>query len=95
VRSLRWIVRVVLASALAFGVGYVPLRVLGGGGLQRARRLGEDLDRLKKDIEEQKRVNARLRDEAAALGDDPAAIERVARDQMGLVREGEIVFQFE
>ena len=80
---------------MALGVGYVPLRVLGGGGIQRARRLSEDLNRLKKEVEEQKRVNAQLRDEAAALRDDPAAIERVSRDQMGLVRDGEIVFQFE
>jgi len=84
-----------LATALAAGIGYIPLRVIGGGGIQRARRLSQDLDRLRKEVEEQKRTNARLRDEARALRDDPAAIERVSRDQMGLVREGEVVFQFE
>ena len=94
-RSLRWAIRVVLATALAAGIGYIPLRVIGGGGIQNARRLSQDLDRLRKEVAEQKRINTRLRDEATALRDDPAALERVARDQMGLVREGEVVFQFE
>ena len=95
VRSLRWAIRLVLAAALAAGIGYIPLRVIGGGGIQTARRLSQDRDRLREEVEEQKRQNARLADEATALRDDPAALERVARDQMGLVREGEIVFQFE
>ena len=29
------------------------------------------------------------------LSDDPAAIERIARDELGMIREGEIVFQFD
>ncbi len=35
--------------------------------------------------------NDRLSREAAALRDDPAAIERVARSDLGWVRPGEIV----
>jgi cell division protein FtsB len=28
------------------------------------------------------------------LRDDPAAVERIARDQLGMVRRSEVVFQF-
>ncbi len=94
-RGIRWAVRILLASGMALAVGTIPARLLGGGGIQRARRLSEDLERLQAEVEEQRRVNAKLREEADALRDDPAAIERVSRDQLGLVREGEIVFQFE
>lgn len=41
----------------------------------------------------QKRLeNARLRDEIRRLRDDPAAIEAVAREDLGLMRRDEIVF---
>jgi cell division protein FtsB len=31
----------------------------------------------------------------ARLRDDPAALERIARDDLGLVRQTEVVFQFQ
>ena len=94
-RSPRWVLRLLAAAALAAGIGYLPLRVIGGGGIQRARLLTADLARLRQKVEAQRQENARLREEAAGLREDPRAIERVARDELGWVREGEIVFQFE
>jgi cell division protein FtsB len=49
------------------------------------RELGASLDSLR-------RENATLRDEARRLKEDPATIESLARDQLGLIRPGEIVF---
>jgi cell division protein FtsB len=49
------------------------------------RELGASLDSLR-------RENAKLRDEARRLKEDPATIESLARDQLGLIRPGEIVF---
>jgi cell division protein FtsB len=36
----------------------------------------------------------RLRIEVTQLKDDPAAVERIARDELGMVRKSEVVFQF-
>ena len=36
----------------------------------------------------------RLRIEVRRLRDDPAAVERIARDELGMVRKSEVVFQF-
>jgi cell division protein FtsB len=36
----------------------------------------------------------RLRRQVQNLRDDPTAVERIARDELGLVRKSEIVFQF-
>lgn len=36
--------------------------------------------------------NERLRDEAQRLRDEPAAIEEIARDELGLIRPGERLF---
>jgi len=92
---MRWLFRLFSATLLAVGIGYLPLRVIGGGGIQKARLLTADLQRLRHQVEAQRRKNARLREEATALRQHPRAIERVARDELGWVREGEIVFQFE
>ncbi len=35
-----------------------------------------------------------LRARVAKLRDDPAAVERLARDELGLIRQSEVVFQF-
>jgi cell division protein FtsB len=55
----------------------------------RARRQYEQLAR---SLEDLKRENARLRDEARRLREDPTAIESLAREELGLVRPGEVVF---
>ena len=55
----------------------------------RARRQYEQLARSLDDL---KRENARLRDEARRLREDPTAIESLAREELGLVRPGEVVF---
>jgi cell division protein FtsB len=54
----------------------------------RARRSYEASTRQLNDL---KRENARLRDLARRLRTDPATIEGVARGQLGLVRDGEIL----
>jgi cell division protein FtsB len=55
----------------------------------RARRQAEELAA---SIARQKAENARLREEVERLEDDPAAIEEVARRELGLIRPGEKVF---
>lgn len=66
--------------------------LFGDGGLLelwqekgRARALGREVEALRFD-------NGRLADEVNALRRDPRAIERVAREELGLIRPGETVF---
>ena len=49
-------------------------------------------DELAREIDELRGENARLTAEIAALRSDPAAIERIAREELGLARPGETVF---
>lgn len=43
-------------------------------------------------VEALKLENVKLREKAASLRDDPSAIEAVAREELGLIREGELLF---
>ena len=92
-----------VSSALAFLLPFallvtaivaVPLRILDEQGLPRYRALTEEL----REVEAQNdRLEREVRDLALwveALERDPAAIERIARDELGMIRDGELVFQF-
>ena len=55
----------------------------------RARKEGEELSAT---IARERTENARLREDARRLAEDPAAIEEVARRELGLIKPGERVF---
>ena len=65
--------------------------LVGERGLIATRRARQDAAALTADIDRLKAENAALRDEARRLTDDPAAIERAARRDLGMIRPGEIV----
>ena len=66
--------------------------LVGERGLLAILRARQEYDQLAAAIAQQRAENARLRDQARRLRDDPAAIEEVARRELGLIRPGERVF---
>lgn len=53
---------------------------------------GSEHRRLEREIDQLRRDNRRMRSEARRLREDPAAIEAIARRELGLIRPGEVVF---
>ena len=80
-----------LGVALALGVA----SALGEGGLSRVSRLRAERDRAAARNTSLAAENAQLIARVEALRGDPEVIATVARDQLGLVRPGEIVIRFE
>jgi cell division protein FtsB len=78
---LLFVAAVIVVDALVGEQGLLAMR--------RAQRQSEELARA---IARQRAENARLRDEVRRLTEDPAAIEEVARRELGLIRPGETVF---
>ena len=66
--------------------------LVGERGLVAMLRARRDYDGLSATIARQRTENARLREEARRLRDDPTAIEEIARRELGLIKEGERVF---
>ena len=85
----RRIVQTVLLFIAAVIVVDALVGEQGLFAMLRARRQAEELAAT---IARQKAENARLREEVKRLNDDPAAIEEVARRELGLIRPGEKVF---
>lgn len=91
----RWIFRLVLACGLAIGLGYLPYKAYGPQGMGKALRLEHDLDTLTRRNRELRRENQVLRRRIKQLNDDRAVIEKVAREELGMVRPEDIVFQLQ
>ena len=72
----------------------VPLRILAEEGLPRYRALQAEQVDLDAQNERMRREVRDLQREVEALRTDPGAIERIARDELGMVRPGEVIFQF-
>lgn len=66
--------------------------LVGERGLLAMLRARHEGDRLSATIARQRAENARLRDQARRLREDPTAIEEIARRELGLIKPGERVF---
>lgn len=79
---------------MVMAVMTVPTLVLDEQGLPRYRNLRSELRELRASNEDLVREIATLKGEIEALRTDPAYVERIARDELGMVRDEELVFQF-
>jgi cell division protein FtsB len=66
--------------------------LVGDRGLLAMKRARREYDTAAQSLTRQRTENARLREEARRLREDPAAIEELARGELGLIRPGEWVF---
>jgi cell division protein FtsB len=66
--------------------------LVGDRGLVAMLRARHEYDQLSASIARQRAENARLRDLARRLREDPKTIEEIARRELGLIRPGERVF---
>jgi cell division protein FtsB len=80
---------------LVFVTVVVPLRVLETEGLPRYRALRAELHATRATNDRMRREVLQLRERVARLQSDPEALERIARDELGMLRNDEIVFQFD
>ncbi len=79
---------------LVLSIVSVPLSILDDEGLPRYRALKGELAEIERVNDRLRREVEQLHREADSLRIDPQAIERIARDELGMIREDEILFQF-
>ena len=79
---------------LALGLLLLLLQdIFGTHGVLAMRRSQKEAAEIRKEIERLDEENRRLQDRVKALKSDPTAIERIAREEMGLARPGELIFK--
>ncbi len=68
--------------------------ILRPEGLPRMRAVDHELESVQAENRGLKRDIGDLKSEVQHLRDDPAAVEHIARAELGMVRKSEVVFQF-
>jgi cell division protein FtsB len=72
-------------------IAYVPYHVYARSGLARTLELRRELATVRAHNADLKEETQKLARQAEALRDDPDAIERVARLELGWVKPGEVI----
>jgi len=67
--------------------------IFGEHGFLAMRRAQKEVAQLQQEIQQLNDENARLADQVKALKTDPRIIERIAREEMGLAKPGELIFK--
>ena len=83
--------KVVVGILVLVILGYT---VFGENGLLNLIRYQKQTQALVRELARVKAENERLREEVRQLQSDPAYIERLAREELGMVKPGELVIQF-
>ena len=81
-------------ALMVMAIMTVPTLVLDEQGLPRYRNLRGEVQELRESNAELVREIATLKGEIEALRTDSTYVERIARDELGMVRAEEFVFQF-
>jgi cell division protein FtsB len=87
---LRRNVRTILSFAL---LALLAHDVFGPHGFIAMRRTQKEIDQIQEQIGKMNDENKSLADQVSSLKSDPKAIERIAREEMGLARPGEMIFK--
>ena len=85
-RNLNWF----LITALAL---LMLQDIFGTHGVLAMRRSQQEAADIRKKIDQLDAENQKLQDRVKSLKTDPAAIEKIAREEMGLARPGEYIFK--
>lgn len=86
--------RVLPVAILIMAVIGAPVMIFSPEGLPRLRGLERELGQVEDETAELGREIEALRGRVQRLRDDPTAVERIARDNLGMLRQTEVVFQF-
>ncbi len=86
--------RVRLRLVVVLLLAVVAASVMGNRGLFQLYQMHRDKAALEREIEELAAVNAKLAEEVRAMRTDPGRIEAIAREDLGLVKPGELVYEF-
>ena len=91
----RWAIeRALPVGLLVVAVVGAPVMIFSREGMPRLEAVEQEFETVEKENAALRREIDVLRAQVTRLRDDPAALEQLARDELGLVRQNEVVFQF-
>jgi cell division protein FtsB len=67
--------------------------IFGAHGYLAMRRTQQEIKKVTKDLDQLNKENSELEQEVRELKTDPRKIEKIARDELGLARPGEVIIK--
>ena len=67
--------------------------IFGAHGYLAMRRTQQEIKKVSKDLDQLNKENSELEQEVRELKTDPRRIEKIARDELGLARPGEVIIK--
>ena len=67
--------------------------IFGTHGFLAMRRTQQEIKKVTKDLDQLNKENSELEQEVRELKTDPHKIEKIARDELGLARPGEVIIK--
>jgi cell division protein FtsB len=83
-----------ISAAILITGYFATLLIFSDKGLAKLWELTQTHRRLTQEIKGLEERNEKLRQKAQALRQDPEAIESIARQELGLAKKGELIYQF-
>jgi cell division protein FtsB len=83
-----------LRLAVLFLLALIVASVMGNRSLLRIYQMHRDRAALEREIDQLTATNATLAAEVRTLRTDPAKLEAIAREDLGLVKPGELIYEF-
>ena len=84
--------RIARLAVVFLALAVIVDAIVGDRGLLATLRARDEFEAANVALAQQRADNDKLREEVSRLTSDPAAIEELARDELGLMRPGEKVF---
>ncbi|MDT7043998.1 septum formation initiator family protein [Candidatus Nitronereus thalassa] len=79
--------------ALAVGIALLAMWLLEGAEVTQSLRMADELERMNQEIAQLQQANASLEQEIHLVQHDRFTLEKLARERLGYVKEGEVVYQ--
>ncbi|HLA50382.1 MAG TPA: septum formation initiator family protein [Thermodesulfovibrionia bacterium] len=86
--------KILILASISFFIFIVIAAIFRDDGVIKSYRLNKKIEALKNNISKLKKENKKLNNEVYALKNDPSYIEKIAREDLGLVKQDEVVFEF-
>ena len=79
--------------ALAVGVAVLVMWLMEGAEITQYVRIANELKRMNQEIAELEEANSTLEKDIFLVQNDEFTLEKLARERLGYVKEGEVVYQ--
>jgi len=86
--------RIPFVAGMILGILFLVYLFIDENGLPLYLEMVQKNDKLKQQTQQLEKSNLSLRESIHQIQHDPSELEQLARDRLGMVRDGEVVYQF-